>query len=98
MHYSILFRAVARLPVLLLITLAASGSCMAVDLPLSLGEALLIATRDSSLLAAQRSAIQTAQEGAVSARELPDPKLKLGIDNYHCLRPQYSWQSQPGWF
>jgi outer membrane protein TolC len=55
---------------------------MAAEPPLSLEEALRIATRDSALLAAQRSAIQSAQEGTVFARELPDPKLKLGIDNY----------------
>ncbi len=49
--------------------------------PLSLAEALEIAVRDSSLLAAQRSAIVAAGETTVSARELPDPKLKFGIDN-----------------
>jgi outer membrane protein TolC len=50
--------------------------------PLSLAEALEIAVRDSSLLAAQRSAITAAGESTVSARELPDPKLKFGIDNW----------------
>ncbi len=49
--------------------------------PLTLIEALAIADRDSSLLAAQRSAISAAGEMTASARELPDPKLKLGIDN-----------------
>jgi len=49
--------------------------------PLSLGEALALADRGSSLLAAQRSAISAAEENTASARELPDPKLKLGIDN-----------------
>jgi len=49
--------------------------------PLTLIEALAIADRDSSLLAAQRSAISAAGEMIASARELPDPKLKLGIDN-----------------
>ena len=48
---------------------------------LSLTEALAIADRDSSLLAAQRSGISAAEENTYSARELPDPKLKLGIDN-----------------
>jgi outer membrane protein TolC len=48
---------------------------------LTLTEALAIADRDSSLLAAQRSAISAAGEIIASARELPDPKLKLGIDN-----------------
>ncbi|MBX9906024.1 MAG: TolC family protein, partial [Burkholderiales bacterium] len=49
--------------------------------PLSITEALAIADRDSSLLAAQRSAISAAGEMTASARELPDPKLKFGIDN-----------------
>lgn len=49
--------------------------------PLSLSEALAIADRESSLLAAQRSAITAAEETTASARELPDPRLKLGIDN-----------------
>ena len=54
----------------------------AADDPLSLHEALAIAVRDSSLLAAQRSAIAAAGEYTISARELPDPKLKFGIDNF----------------
>jgi len=53
----------------------------AAERPLSLAEALAIAVRDSSLLAAQRSAVTAAHETAGSARELPDPKLKLGLDN-----------------
>ena len=54
----------------------------AAETPLSLTEALAIATRDSPLLAAQRSAVAAANEYTASARELPDPKLKLGIDNF----------------
>ena len=48
---------------------------------LSLTEALAIADRDSSLLAAQRSAISAAEETTYSARELPDPTLKFGVDS-----------------
>lgn len=48
---------------------------------LSLTAALDIAARESSLLSAQRSAIAAAGEMTVAARELPDPKLKLGLDN-----------------
>lgn len=48
---------------------------------LGLTEALAIADRESSLLSAQRSAIVAAEEMTVAARELPDPKLKFGIDN-----------------
>jgi outer membrane protein TolC len=54
----------------------------AADIPLSLSEALAIAVRDSSLLAAQRAGVAAAEETTVSARELPDPKLKLGVDNF----------------
>ena len=81
MIYPLLFRAVARLPVLLLTTLAVSGQGVAAEPALSLAEALAIAVRDSSLLSAQRSAIVAAGEYTISARELPDPKLKLGIEN-----------------
>lgn len=48
---------------------------------LGLSEALAIADRESSLLSAQRSAIVAAEEMTVAARELPDPKLKFGIEN-----------------
>lgn len=67
----------------LLFILAASGLPLSAQAatPLSLSEALAIADRESSLLAAQRSAIAAAEETTASARELPDPKLKFGIDN-----------------
>jgi outer membrane protein TolC len=81
MFYPLLFKTVTRLSALLLITLAVSRPSIAAEPALSLDEALAIATRDSSLLSAQRSAIFAAQESTVSARELPDPKLRLGIEN-----------------
>ncbi|MGE0559064.1 MAG: TolC family protein [Burkholderiales bacterium] len=64
-----------RIAALFVITNAAAAQS------LTLTEALAIADRDSSVLAAQRSAISAAGEMTASARELPDPKLKLGIDN-----------------
>jgi len=57
------------------------GWVAATENALSLDEALAIAVRDSPLLAAQRSAIVAAEESTYSARELPDPKLKIGVDN-----------------
>lgn len=60
---------------------AALPTAHAADAALTLAEALNIATQDSPLLAAQRSAVTAAEEMTVSARELPDPKLKFGIDN-----------------
>lgn len=67
----------------LLFILVASGLPLSARAaaPLSLTEALAIADRESALLAAQRSAISAAEETTTAARELPDPKLKFGIDN-----------------
>ena len=49
--------------------------------PLSLEEAQRRAVARSQQLAAQDSAITAAREMAVSAGQLPDPVLKLGVDN-----------------
>jgi len=49
--------------------------------PLSLEEALQLASDQSLQLAAQRSAITAAEQTAVSAGQLPDPKGIVGIDN-----------------
>lgn len=74
-----------RFPVsaVLLLILIASGLPLSAQAaaPLTLTEALTIAGRESPRLAAQRSAISAAEETTASARELPDPKLKFGIDN-----------------
>ena len=51
------------------------------DEPLSLEEALALASRQSPQLAAQRHAIDAARHAVVPARELPDPKLFFGVDN-----------------
>ena len=48
---------------------------------LSLTEALRIAASQSRLLMAQDAGVVAAQEMSVSASQLPDPVLKLGIDN-----------------
>ena len=49
--------------------------------PLTLDEALQLAGNHSLQVAAQRSAITAAEQTAVSARQLPDPKGIIGIDN-----------------
>src|SRR6185312_16548767 len=49
--------------------------------PLSLEEALQLAGNQSLQVAAQRSAIIAAEQAAQSARQLPDPKGIIGIDN-----------------
>lgn len=77
MYFSRLFfaAAVAGCPMTYSLSLAA-------EQPLSLTEALAIAVRDSSLLAAQRAGVAAAEEGTVSARELPDPKLRFSVENF----------------
>lgn len=49
--------------------------------PLALSEALTLAVTQSPRLAAQRFALDAAEETVVPASQLPDPKLALGIDN-----------------
>lgn len=48
---------------------------------LSLAEALKIAVSRSQQLASQRSMVDAAREMAIPAGELPDPKLKAGVEN-----------------
>jgi outer membrane protein, heavy metal efflux system len=69
----------ARLSVCVLVS-CLSGLAWA-DEPLSLEEALALASRQSAQLAAQRHGIEAAQRAIVPARELPDPKLFFGVDN-----------------
>jgi outer membrane protein TolC len=64
----------------LLVLLAASPT-RAAETPLSLADAQRIAADRSRQLAAQDSAISASREMAVAAGQLPDPSLKVGIDN-----------------
>ncbi|MDP3270485.1 TolC family protein, partial [Limnobacter sp.] len=57
-----------------------AGSLRAAE-PLSLREAQQLAASRSGQLVAQDAATRAAREMAVSAGQLPDPVLKLGIDN-----------------
>ena len=50
--------------------------------PLTAVEAMALAERNAPALDARRSAIDAAQALAESARALPDPKLKIGLDNW----------------
>src|SRR5688572_23720779 len=54
---------------------------------LSLEEALKAGEAQSPRLAAQRSMISSASEQVGRAGELPDPKLKLGIENLPVTGP-----------
>jgi outer membrane protein TolC len=58
--------------------------------PLSLDEALSIATTRSPSLGAASHGIQASQEAAVAASQLPDPVLRLGVDNLPVNGPD-SW-------
>lgn len=49
--------------------------------PLGFNEALTIAEQRSTRLAAQSAAVSAAAEQVGRATELPDPRLKIGIDN-----------------
>jgi outer membrane protein TolC len=49
--------------------------------PLSLAEALKIAVGRSQQIVSQRAMVDAAREMSVSGGELPDPKLKLGVEN-----------------
>ena len=60
---------------------AATLSHAADDGPLSLAEALKVGERASPRLAAQGAALAAARELVPRAGELPDPKLRFGIDN-----------------
>ncbi|MEO8628561.1 MAG: TolC family protein [Betaproteobacteria bacterium] len=68
--------------VLLVIALLACTATRAEEpRPLSLKDALRIASAQSSQLSAQRYAISAVQQATVSARQLPDPKAVFGVDN-----------------
>ena len=53
----------------------------AVDAPLSLAEAQRLALARSRQLVAQDAGVAASQDLAVAARQLPDPVLRLGVDN-----------------
>lgn len=64
----------------------AAGSLRATE-PLSLQEAQKLAAARSGQLLAQNASSRAAREMAVSAGQLPDPVLKLGIDNLPASGP-----------
>src|SRR5262249_22157180 len=49
--------------------------------PLSLAEALKVAVGRSQQIVSQRAMVDAAREMSVAGGELPDPKLKLGVEN-----------------
>ncbi len=59
--------------------------------PLSLDEALSIATTRSPSLSAASQGIKASQEAAIVGSQLPDPVLRLGVDNLPVTGPD-SWR------
>ncbi len=59
----------------------AAGVARAAEPPLSLAETLKIAVARSQQLVSQRAMADAAREMVVPAGELPDPKLKAGVEN-----------------
>jgi hypothetical protein len=64
----------------LLVALHATGAARA-QVPLSLTEALRVAEARSPQLASAEYAATAARERGVAASQLPDPVLRLGLDN-----------------
>jgi outer membrane protein TolC len=58
-----------------------AAGAYAADAPLTLDETLRLAASGSRQLAAQEAAVAAAREMSVSAGQLPDPVLRLGVDN-----------------
>lgn len=65
----------------LLVAAMLSTSALAADAPLTLGAAQRMAVERSRQLAGQDYAASAARDMAVAAGQLPDPVLKVGIDN-----------------
>lgn len=76
------------LATLLLGTLALSANALAAGNPLTLADAQQRAIERSRQLAAQDFAISAAREMAVAAGQLPDPVLKIGVDNLPLSGPE----------
>ena len=74
------FRPLARIAVAAIISLIVV-SAGAADPPLSFAETLRIAVLQSPQLESQRAMVDAAREMTGPAGELPDPKLKLGVEN-----------------
>ena len=62
-------------------TVVVSLPIRAAEPPLSLAETLSIAVERSAQLGAQRASAEAAREMVTPAGELPDPKLRAGVEN-----------------
>lgn len=78
--YSIL-RFVRSVTGVALFAMLAPHNAFGADSPLTMAEARRLAIAHSRQLAAQDNAVSASREMAVAAKQLPDPILKVGIDN-----------------
>ena len=75
-------RATFRATIMVAMALILTTPCArAAEAPLTLAEAQRQAVLRSRMLSAQESAVAASRDMAVAASQLPDPVLKLGIDN-----------------
>lgn len=80
----------------LLAAVAATAPAGAQPVPLTLAEAQRLATGRSTQVASQRSMVEASREMAVSAAELPDPKLIFGFENVPVEGPdRWSLSAEP---
>jgi len=70
-----------KMSALVILATIASGAGAADLRPLGFDEALAIAEQRSSRLAAQTASVSAAAEQVGRSTELPDPRLKFGVDN-----------------
>ena len=80
-HFSFRVRGFAAAIAVALVVCVGATPAWAAEKPLSLSEALATAISRSQQLVAQDAVAAAAREQAVSAAQLPDPVLKLGVDN-----------------
>ncbi len=69
------------------LSLAAQSTVLAADAPLTLAEAQRRALAHSRQLPAKDFAALASREAAIAAGQLPDPVLKIGIDNLPASGP-----------
>lgn len=79
-HFYTVFKRGSLLAVVLALAVC-SFSARAQDSALSLNQALQLAVAHSRQLPAQDMAVNASREMAVAAAQLPDPVLKIGVDN-----------------
>jgi outer membrane protein TolC len=73
--------AISGFAILIGLTLSSSPIALATDAPLTLAAAQQRAVERSRMLVARDAMVTASREMAVAAGQLPDPMLKLGVDN-----------------